>query len=78
MKALGHDFGSSIKEAEKTIHTQPLAWSEYKPGVRKFLIRRFPYCIYYTVNDTEILILAVSHQHQRPGYWLDRIPTEDS
>lgn len=34
---------------------------------------RFPYRIVYAVFGDEILFVAVTHHHQRPGYWHDRI-----
>lgn len=34
---------------------------------------RFPFRIVYTVLVAEILIVAVAHHRQRPGYWHDRV-----
>lgn len=34
---------------------------------------RFPYLIIYAVLPKELLVLAVGHQHRRPGYWRDRL-----
>lgn len=41
-------------------------------GRRRLLMRRFPYAIIYTIEDDEILVLAVPHHSREPGYWRDR------
>jgi plasmid stabilization system protein ParE len=33
----------------------------------------FPYTIFTAVLEDEIVILAVAHQHQEPGYWAERL-----
>lgn len=37
-------------------------------GQRRYLMKRFPYSIAYTVYGEEIRILAVAHHSRRPGY----------
>jgi toxin ParE1/3/4 len=39
---------------------------EYKPGVRMITVRRYPYLIFYTVANDEVLILSVRHGARRP------------
>lgn len=41
-------------------------------GRRRYLMRRFPYSLAYTVSGEEIRILAIAHQSRRPGYWRAR------
>ncbi len=38
-------------------------------GAKRLLLRRFPYSIVVRESDDEILVIAVAHQHRRPGYW---------
>jgi plasmid stabilization system protein ParE len=42
------------------------------PGRRRYLMKRFPYSLVYTVSGEEIRILAVAHHNRRPGYWRGR------
>jgi len=47
--------------------------------VRRCLMGKFPYGILYTVEEDYILILAIMHCSQEPGYWknrLEQIPPE--
>lgn len=50
---------------------------EYElPGleVRSFVVSTvFPYTAYVAVLSNEIVLLAVAHQHQEPGYWAKRL-----
>ncbi len=39
---------------------------KYKPGVRMIAVRRYPYLIFYTVANDEVLILSVRHGARRP------------
>lgn len=44
------------------------------PGVdapiRRLLVARFPYAVYYLLLPRSVRILAIAHQRRRPGYWL--------
>jgi len=39
---------------------------KYKPGVRMISVRRYPFLIFYTVTNDEVLILSVRHGARRP------------
>ncbi len=39
---------------------------KYKPGVRMITVRRYPYLIFYTVENDEVLILSMRHGARRP------------
>ncbi len=41
-------------------------------GRRRYLMKRFPYSIVYTVSGEELRILAAAHHSRRPGYWRGR------
>lgn len=40
--------------------------------VRRVPVARFPYYIAYLTTDDGVHVLAVSHDHRRPGYWKSR------
>lgn len=42
-------------------------------GVRRRIIRGFPFVLAYRVLGDKIRIDAVAHMHRRPGYWLRRV-----
>ena len=41
--------------------------------VRRAPVNRFPYHIVYIEAEATIRILAVAHDHRRPGYWKGRL-----
>ena len=70
---LGDSFLTTVETAVNRISEYPEAWPEVGHGIRKYLLRRFPYCILYRIDPDEIVIVAVMHQRQRPYYWLHRL-----
>ncbi|MDP3293923.1 MAG: type II toxin-antitoxin system RelE/ParE family toxin [Nevskia sp.] len=58
---LGSDFLDALEERLRFIEHQPLALAEVSDGIRRSVVVRFPYHIYYMVNGRFIDILAVWH-----------------
>jgi plasmid stabilization system protein ParE len=42
-------------------------------GVRRRVVRGFPFVLAYRVVEDTIRIDAVAHMHRRPGYWRRRV-----
>jgi hypothetical protein len=36
-------------------------------------VHGFPYDVVYQVEQDELQVLAVAHQHRKPGYWRERL-----
>ncbi len=72
---LARSFVANVEEAiEKILHA-PGTWPVVDDGVRRFLVRRFPYGIYYTLVDgeTTVLVLAVMHMRRHSENWRGRL-----
>jgi plasmid stabilization system protein ParE len=41
-------------------------------GARRTPVSRFPYHLPYVLLDDHVRVLAVAHDHRRPGYWRSR------
>ena len=41
--------------------------------IRRAALKRFPYKLLYSVETDHLYVIAVAHQHRKPGYWHDRI-----
>lgn len=68
-------FADAIERAEAVICEVPRAWPPWpgaRAGVHRYLVTGFPYSIAYELHDEDVVILAVAHQHRRPGYWFAR------
>jgi hypothetical protein len=45
----------------------PVAWSPYLHGTRRYLLRRFPFCVVYRKRDHDIQVVAVAHHMKEAG-----------
>ena len=68
---LGGAFRIEVNSAVDLIIRFPEAWP-LAGGVRRCHVRRFPYALIYTIDGSDILVLAVAHLSRRPDYWRDR------
>jgi hypothetical protein len=44
-------------------------------GVKRLMLRRFPYSLIVLERNMEIFVIAFAHQARRPGYWRNRTRT---
>lgn len=44
-------------------------WPADDDGFCFYVLARFPYTVWYDVEGSLVTVLAVAHQHRRPGYW---------
>ena len=65
-------FLFELDQAIESIAALPDAWPPYLDNTRRKLLRRFPFALVYRVKDEHLQVLAVAHQHRRPGYWVGR------
>lgn len=59
---LGVEFVLETDFAIDRIQENPKLYIQIYRGIRRVLLHRFPYAIYFIANDKEIRILAVLHQ----------------
>lgn len=72
--SLATGFVSQVENGINQILLYPQAWHPIEEDVRRYLIKRFPFGIYYTIEENEsIIIQAVMHLSRKPGYWKARI-----
>ena len=38
-------------------------------GFHCYVLARFPYTLWCEIDGSVVTVLAVAHQHRRPGYW---------
>jgi plasmid stabilization system protein ParE len=71
-EGLGDAFAAELERAVDLISEQPLAWPLFEGEIRKFVVRRFPFSVFYRSMESAIQILAVAHAKRKPGYWKGR------
>jgi plasmid stabilization system protein ParE len=70
---LGDAFLIETLKTLKLIEQYPKAWHPLTQQVRRCRLRRFPYSVIYAQEGSDLLVLAVAHQHRKPGYWRTRL-----
>jgi toxin ParE1/3/4 len=71
--SLGGAFLDAIEGAVQVLQADPLRWRILEADVRRYLLPRFPFAIYYRVLPDHIRILALKHHSRHPDYWRYRI-----
>lgn len=69
---LGLAFRRELRQLLRLVATRPEAWPRCGDGIRRCLMARFPYMAIYAPLPDGLLVLAVGHQHRKPGYWRER------
>ena len=69
---LGDRFIEDLDAVFERILDNPLQFPEIDPPVRCALPGRFPYKVYFRLDQTSARILAVMHQSRHPDTWRSR------
>ena len=69
---LGVDFLDELRAAYDQITEGPLKYQELRSGIRRALLRRFPYAVYFAIEGNVIVVLAVLHASRDPAEWQRR------
>ena len=71
----GSDFLVALDETVEDIAGAPSRWPLVKgiaPPTRRRLMKRFPYSVFYRIDDQGVLIVSIAHQSREHLYWLGR------
>lgn len=71
-EGLGEQLVLCVEAGIEHIRRVPEAATEVHPGVRRVVVRRFPYGIFYRIDPDQIAVLAVYHTHRDPKGWKER------
>ena len=66
---LGEEFIAAMELQLKRLEQAPLLYAEVIPNVRRALLPRFPYGLFYAVRGDLINVLAVLHDARNPRQW---------
>lgn len=70
---LGADFLLSVDTALSSIQQNPQRYAAVHRRLRRALTGRFPYGIFYVVEEARIVVIAVIHASRDPETWRRRI-----
>lgn len=70
---LGTDFAVQVQQVFDRISANLLSHGLVFQDVRKAIVQRFPYSIFYRVEVAQVLVLAVFHGKRDPSIWQGRV-----
>ena len=72
-QGLGSEFREEVQRVLALLTRFPRLGQAVRGNVRRMMLSRFSYCIYYRLLTPDTLrILAVAHNRRRPEYWAGR------
>ena len=72
-KGLGAELLLSIEAEINLIARNPYTYQVSKKDYRRALIHKFPYNIFYKIDNDKVVILALWHFKRKPFSWLKRV-----
>ena len=70
---LGGEFLHACDEAFQFIETAPLRHRHVGRGFRRYLMKRFPFAVFYETQGDLLIIAAVFHGARNPAHWQKRL-----
>lgn len=71
-RGLGAQFLDEFQAALERIQEHPELYAPLGHGIRRALLRKFPYGVFYILDGRDIRILAVLHLARNPAIWRKR------
>jgi plasmid stabilization system protein ParE len=69
---LGLEFLEELRAAYDRIVDGPFGYQDLRSGIRRALLRRFPYAVYFATEADLVIVLAVLHVNRDPAEWQRR------
>ena len=69
---LGEDFLLALEESYSKISRTPRVYQIIHKIVRRKLLRRFPYGVFFVLQDDEVIVIAIMHTRRQPNEWRSR------
>lgn len=70
--ALGERFALAVDATVEAIAERPLQFPVVHRGRRRAGVRRFPYGVFFEVQETRIVVIACFHSKRDPRQWQSR------
>lgn len=71
-KGLSEDFLLCIEESLAKIRRNPEMFEVLYKDVRRAVVRRFPYGVFFRMLGKQVIVLGVFHARRDPRHWKSR------
>jgi plasmid stabilization system protein ParE len=72
LHGLGVEFLSSVEAVLRRIARAPYSHALQVLGVRAAMTHRFPYVMYYRIEEDRVIVFAILHSARDPNSWRRR------
>ncbi|MFN0157681.1 MAG: type II toxin-antitoxin system RelE/ParE family toxin [Bacteroidota bacterium] len=69
---LGSEFFLCIDETVERIRRSPTSFPIVHKNIRRAVVRRFPFAVFFETEKSEVRVLAVFHSRRDPSRWRER------
>ncbi len=69
---LGPSFAAAVRAVFNGIASQPFMHAVVFADIRKAVVRRYPYCVYYRPHPDRVEVVAVFHTSRDAAIWQGR------
>jgi plasmid stabilization system protein ParE len=70
---LGADFAACVQDVFDRISAFPTLHVIVLGDVRRAVVKRFPFCVFYRAEPARVQVLAVFHDRRDPSIWQSRV-----
>jgi plasmid stabilization system protein ParE len=71
-EGLGDELVECVEQALERIRQNPCGPAKVYEELRRVLVRRFPYAVFYRADDDQITVVAIYHARRDPRGWQGR------
>jgi len=65
-------FRRELEVFAENISAHPKIAAKHYGSIRRYVLIRFPYSVYYEIKSSTIVVYAIGHNSRRPLYWRGR------
>jgi toxin ParE1/3/4 len=69
---LGREFVAEVEATLSRVVENPLQHQTIYRDVRRAIPHKFPYGVFYRIEQNNIVVFAIVHLHRDPSAWQDR------
>lgn len=69
---LGVDFAARVQQVFDRIAANPHLHAVVFADIRKAVVSRFPFCVFYRAEPARVEVIAVFHTRRDPSIWQGR------
>lgn len=77
-QGLGRAFMAEVTRIERNLTATPELYQRVEDDLRRATLHRFPYGLFYLVENNEVVVVACMHLHRDPGKRADLLRSRES